>query len=152
MNFWQSYNEEYAKQDYLYADYLKAAIKLINPKTILEVGAGAQRNRRYIPEEIEYNGIDLIDGHDITNMDADKQYDLVLCTGVFCHIEPMKREKVFRFMEDSAGYILMIEPYSDPEEMHEWHGMKDKLWTVNPDKYDPIIFTKLWGGYALALY
>ena len=149
---WKKYNEEFLKKKYIYADYLKAAIKILNPKTILEVGAGAQRNRKYIDKKIFYTGIDLIDGHDITNMKPEEYYDVVLSTGFFCHIEPDKREKVFDFMTHSGKYIIMIEPYTEKPEMHEWHGEKDKLWTVNPEKYEPVIFTKLWGGYALAIY
>lgn len=152
-NFWENYNKEFAEKEYIYADYLKAIIKILNPKSILEVGSGAKRNLQYIPGDVEYTGIDLIDGHDITNMEADRFYDLVLCTGVFCHIEPKKRKKAFNFMVDSGEYLLMIEPYTKgDEEMHEWHGMKDKLWTVDPEKRDPMIFTELDGGYSLSLY
>lgn len=150
-NFWENYNLEYATQDYKYKDYLQAAIKIINPQTILEVGAGAQRNKKYIPEGIEYTGSDMITGDDITKMEPNLYYDLVISTGVFCHINPKERKKAMNFMKDSGDYLLMIEPYSNPEEMHEWHGMINKLWTVNPEKYDPLIFTILEGGYSLSV-
>ena len=149
---WITYNKEYAEKDYIYADWLKAAIKILQPKTILEVGAGLQRNRKYIDDSIQYTGIDLIDGHDLTEMESYKYYDLVLSTGFFCHIEPSKREQVMDFMTHSGKYIIMIEPYTEKPEMHEWHGEKDKLWTVNPEMYQPIIFTRLKGGYSLAIF
>lgn len=151
-NFWENYNKEFAEKPYIYADYLKAVIKILKPSNILEVGAGAKRNLQYINPEIEYTGIDLITGQDVTQMEPDKYYDLVLSTGFFCHIEPKLRKKVFNFMCDTGDYVLMIEPYTKGEEMHEWHGMKDKLWTVDPEKRNPIIFTELDGGYALSLY
>lgn len=151
---WNQYNKEYAEKDYIYKEYLQAAIKILNPKTILEVGAGLQRNKKYIAESIQYTGIDLIDGYDITKLKAEVKYsyDLVLSTGFFCHINPKDRKNVFRYMDDCGLNILMIEPYSKKVEMHEWHGMKDKLWTVNPETYNPLILTELDGGYALSIF
>lgn len=109
---------------------LLEAVKQINPKSILEIGAGWGRiakhirqisDAEYLALDLSYERLSMIDDKTVGRKVIDymdfipaKKYDLIIAVEVLMHIPPDIIEEFVQKMKSMANWIITID--YDPQE------------------------------------